>query len=212
MPTFKITIAYDGTSFVGWQRQAQGVSIQGLIEDALRPLDGRDIVVHGAGRTDAGVHAIGQVASFTLARPIDAASVMRAANSRLPSAIRVVAAETADAEFHARYCAHSKTYRYAIANGELLDPFMRLYAWHVAGAVDLLSMRSAARVLEGRHDFAAFQASGGKGKTTERDIYAIELSSTENTEGAEVQPLLGTKSRRELRVRSGGERAAAVAS
>ena len=84
MPTFRITLAYDGTDFVGWQRQAAGVSIQGLLEDALRELDGRDVAVHGAGRTDAGVHALGQAASFTIERDIDPATIVRALNAKLP--------------------------------------------------------------------------------------------------------------------------------
>src|SRR6185436_7016817 len=92
LPTFKITVAYDGGPFVGWQRQTNGTSVQGLIEDALRTLDDRDVTVHGAGRTDAGVHALGQVASFTLRRDITAAVVQRALNNHLPDAVRIVSA------------------------------------------------------------------------------------------------------------------------
>src|SRR6185369_4382644 len=103
MPTFKITLAYDGTDFVGWQRQATGISIQGLLEDALADLDGRDVTVHGAGRTDAGVHALGQVASFTVRRPIEPGVLARALNARLPAAVRVVDAEPAGDTFHARF-------------------------------------------------------------------------------------------------------------
>jgi tRNA pseudouridine38-40 synthase len=205
MPTFKITIAYDGTPFVGWQRQARGTSIQGLIEEALRPLDGRAVTVHGAGRTDAGAHALGQVASFTLARAINGAAVMRAVNSRLPPAIRIVAAEEVDAAFHARYGAPSKTYWYRILNRALLDPFERAYAWHVAETLDLPRMQTAARTLEGRYDFAAFQARGATTRTTEREIYAIELSTTENTENTERKSILRTTSLRVPRVLRGGE-------
>src|SRR6186997_1807865 len=93
MPSFKITVAYDGTDFVGWQRQANGPSVQALLEDALRELDGRDVAVAGAGRTDAGVHALGQVASFTLERAIAADAVRRALNARLPDSVRVLVAE-----------------------------------------------------------------------------------------------------------------------
>src|SRR5262245_63369047 len=102
MPTFKITLAYDGGPFVGWQRQAEGTSIQGLIEDALRALDGREVTVIGAGRTDAGVHALAQVASFALERSIDAATVVRALNARLPRDVRVMSAREAPDGFHAR--------------------------------------------------------------------------------------------------------------
>ena len=207
MPTFKITIAYDGTSFVGWQRQARGTSIQGLIEEALRPLEGGDVTVHGAGRTDAGVHALGQVASFTLARAIDAGAVMRAANSRLPHAIRIIAAEEVEPAFHARYGARSKTYWYRILNGALLDPFHRAYAWHIAEALDLAGMQSAARALEGRHDFAAFQASGGAAKTSEREVFSIRILTAElcTAEDAEAAPILRAKSLRGVRVPSGRE-------
>ncbi len=170
MPTFKITVAYDGTGFVGWQRQAQGTSIQGLLEDALRVLDGRDVTVHGAGRTDAGVHALGQVASFTLERAIDAGGVLRATNAQLPAAIRVVRAEAVDPTFHARRSARAKTYGYRILNSDVPDVFERAYVWHVPGALDFNAMQAAARQLEGRHDFAAFQASGAATKTTEREV------------------------------------------
>src|SRR3954452_3060694 len=123
MPTFKITVAYDGTNYVGWQRQAAGISIQGLIEAALGDLDGREIAVHGAGRTDAGVHALGQVASCTLNRSIDAAVLTRALNARLPPDVRIASAEAMAAEFHARFDARAKTYRYRIHNAAVMSPF-----------------------------------------------------------------------------------------
>jgi tRNA pseudouridine38-40 synthase len=176
MATFKITIAYDGTGFVGWQRQARGTSIQGLIENAVSALDGRHVIVHGAGRTDAGVHALGQVASFALVRDVDADTVMRAANARLPPAVRIVDAEVADAAFHARHCARAKRYAYRILNRRVCDVFERAYVWHVPGALDTGAMDAAARQLEGRHDFAAFQASGSAAKTTEREIFCVKLS------------------------------------
>src|SRR3954464_6113503 len=103
MASFRVTVAYDGTEFVGWQRQASGVSIQGVLEDALRELDGRDVAVAGAGRTDAGVHALGQVAGFSLQRVISADAVLRAVNARLPPSVRVVAATATDEAFHPRF-------------------------------------------------------------------------------------------------------------
>src|SRR5437016_1128166 len=112
MPTFKITLAYDGTDFVGWQRQASGVSIQGLLENALRDLDERDVTATGAGRTDAGVHALGQVAAFTIERPLAADTVVRALNARLPDTVRVLSAEEAGASFHPRFGARAKSYHY----------------------------------------------------------------------------------------------------
>ena len=171
MTTFKITLAYDGTGFVGWQRQTNGISIQALIEDALRELDGRDVTVTGAGRTDAGVHACGQVAAFTIARELGPDAVVRALNAHLPHAIRVITAEAAPAGFHPRFGARAKTYRYRMWNHEVMSPFDRAYAWHVAGPLDVAAMAAAARLLEGRHDFAAFQAAGSSVATTEREIF-----------------------------------------
>src|SRR3982750_2073763 len=112
MPSFKITIAYDGTDYIGWQRQATGASIQGLLEDALREFGDGDVAVAGAGRTDAGVHAIAQAASFSLVRATTADAVVRALNAKLPDAIRVMAAAEVPAAFHARFDARAKTYAY----------------------------------------------------------------------------------------------------
>jgi len=181
---FKITLAYDGTGFVGWQRQASGTSIQGLLEDALRELDGRLVTVVGAGRTDAGVHALGQVAAFSIERAIGADVLMRAVNARLPPAVRIVAAEEAPPGFHPRFGARKKTYRYRIWNGEVISPFERQYAWHITGVLDVERMASAARLVEGRHDFAAFQAAGSETQTTERELFSsrVKISTTEDTE------------------------------
>jgi tRNA pseudouridine38-40 synthase len=172
MSTFKVTVAYDGTDFVGWQRQASGTSIQSLLEDALRGLDGRDVIVTGAGRTDAGVHALGQVASFALHRSIEPAALMRALNARLPAAVRVVDAEHAAETFHARFDATRKFYRYRIWNADVLSPFERAYAWHVRGALDAGAMHDAAALIAGRRDFAAFQAAGSATASTDREVFS----------------------------------------
>lgn len=173
--TFKITLAYDGTDFVGWQRQASGVSIQGLLEDALRGLEGRDVAVAGAGRTDAGVHALGQVASFRLERLIEPAALRRALNAQLPFAVRVLEAEAVAPEFHARFGARRKTYRYRICNALVMSPFERRYAWHIFGPLDAEAMQHAARRLEGTHDFASFRTTGGTPRTTRRTIFSSEV-------------------------------------
>ena len=175
MTAFRITLAYDGTGFVGWQRQASGTSIQGLLEDALRELDGRLVTVVGAGRTDAGVHALGQVAAFSIDRAIGADVLLRAVNARLPPAVRIVAAEEAPPGFHPRFSARKKTYRYRIWNGEVISPFERQYAWHITGVLDVERMASAARLVEGRHDFAAFQAAGSETQTTEREVFTSRM-------------------------------------
>jgi tRNA pseudouridine38-40 synthase len=175
VPHFKITIAYDGTGFVGWQRQAAGTSIQGLLEHALKALDDRDVAVTGAGRTDAGVHALGQVASFTINRVIAADVLVRAVNARLPDAVRVLAAAEMPAAFHARFDATRKVYRYRIWCADVVSPFERAYVWHVPGALDVGAMQAAALVLEGRHDFRAFQAAGSAAKSTDREVFASRV-------------------------------------
>jgi tRNA pseudouridine38-40 synthase len=175
MNTFKIVLAYDGTDFVGWQRQASGVSIQGVLEDALRTLDDRDVAVAAAGRTDAGVHALGQVASFSLERAIDCGTLVRALNANLPDTVRVMSAGEAPPAFNSRFDARAKTYRYRIWNGPALSPFERRYAWHCAGPLDVAAMDAAARRLEGHHDFAAFQAAGSDVRTTERTIFVSRI-------------------------------------
>lgn len=206
MPHFKITLAYDGSGYVGWQRQAEGVSIQGLLEAALHELDDRHVAVHGAGRTDAGVHALGQVATFTLARAIGAATVLRAMNARLPEAIRVLEALDVDEAFHARFSARGKTYRYRIWNGEVVSPFERSRVWHVTGDLDVDAMRAAARMLEGRHDFASFQAAGATTKSSERELFYLKLSTTGDTGETGEKSFAGTGSDlRVVRAPRGGE-------
>ena len=175
MRRFKITVAYDGTGLVGWQRQAAGTSIQGLLEHALGQLDERDVTVIGAGRTDAGVHALGQVASFSLAREIAPGAVVRALNARLPDSVRVLTAIEVPTAFHARFGARAKTYRYRLWNSEVLSPFEHQYAWHLVGAIDVAEMAAAARIVEGRHDFAAFQAAGAATRTTERELFSSRI-------------------------------------
>jgi tRNA pseudouridine38-40 synthase len=172
MRSFKVVLAYDGTGFVGWQRQASGTSIQGLLEDALRILDDRDVTVIGAGRTDAGVHALGQVAAFTLERAIDAGTLVRALNAHLPEQVRVLSAVQAPASFNPRHDARAKVYRYRIWNAPVLSPFERGYSWHILDPLDVAAMDEAARRLEGRHDFAAFQAAGSDVVTTERTVFS----------------------------------------
>lgn len=198
MPSFKITIAYDGSPFVGWQRQAAGTSVQGLIEDVLRDLDEQNVAVAGAGRTDAGVHALGQVASFTLRRVITADVLARALNACLPDEVRVVSAEEVAPSFHARFGARAKTYRYRIWNADLLDPFERAYAWYVPGPLAIDAMQTAARVLEGRHDFAALQAAASARGSTERVVFFSRVVAPCDSGGADLG--LPARSRRPERV------------
>jgi len=184
--TLKLTIQYDGTNYVGWQRQAQGISIQGLLEEALFPFEGEPLSVHGAGRTDAGVHALGQVASVRTRSQHSCGTLQRALNSVLPVDVRVVAVEDAAHDFHARFNAVSKTYEYRIAQAPFVSPFDQRYVWHVPGRLDVEAMRRGARGLLGRHDFAAFQSVGGDVHTSERTILFIDVLEDAAGPGASV--------------------------
>lgn len=177
--TIKLTIAYDGTEFVGWQRQENGVSIQGAIEDALATIDGAPVTLHGAGRTDAGVHALAQAASARIAAQLDDQTLARALNAKLPPAIRVTAVETVADEFHARFSATGKTYEYRIWNGAAMPPFIRLYAWHVPEPLDLGAMRQASAALVGQHDFAGFRSAQSVNRTTVRRLWTAEWQASE---------------------------------
>jgi tRNA pseudouridine38-40 synthase len=174
MRTVKLVLQYDGTDYVGWQRQASGTSIQGLLEDALRPIEGAAVTVHGAGRTDAGVHARGQVASVRLTATIEPATLARALNAVLPLDVRVASAEEAAEDFHARFNATGKVYEYQIINAPFASPFLRRYVWHVIPPLDVDAIVAASAVLVGEHDFAAFQGAGSDVHTTVRTIRRLE--------------------------------------
>jgi tRNA pseudouridine38-40 synthase len=172
MRSVRLTIAYDGTGYVGWQRQESGESIQGWLEDALGKIDGSRVTVHGAGRTDAGVHALAQVASARIASPLDDATLARALNANLPPPIRVMAVTTVADDFHARFSAARKFYEYRIWNGPAVSPFVRQYVWHVPQRLDLERMQRAAAAIPGEHDFSAFQGTGSRTHTTVRRVTA----------------------------------------
>lgn len=172
--TLKLTLQYDGTAYVGWQRQANGVSIQGLLEEALATIEGATVTCSGAGRTDAGVHALGQVASCAIEHSIDEITLLRALNAILPGDVRVVAVERVTPDFHARFGAVSKTYTYWIRNAPVSNVFNRVYSWHVPQLLDHAAMRSASEALAGRHDFAGFQSSGSDATSTVRTILGTD--------------------------------------
>jgi tRNA pseudouridine38-40 synthase len=178
MRTLKLTIAYDGTRYVGWQRQDNGVSIQQLIEEALAPfMPGRPLpAVTGASRTDAGVHALGQVASVRVAidHPLDA--IQRALNIRLPGDIRILGVDEAPPGFHARIDAGGKRYRYRVAVAPVVLPMHRWFVWHVPARLDIEAMRAAAAPLVGAHDFAAFQATGSSVVDTRRVVRRLDIA------------------------------------
>ena len=176
MTILKLTLQYDGTEYVGWQRQAAGTSIQGLLEEALHPIEGRPVVVHGAGRTDAGVHALGQVCSFRLSASIPPQQLPRALNAVLPPDIRVVEAAVMPDDFHARFSSTGKVYDYRIVTGRFASPFLRRYVWHVKGRVDTSVMQASSARFVGTHDFAAFQGHGAVRRSTVRTVQRLEWS------------------------------------
>jgi len=172
--TLKLTVQYDGTAYVGWQRQETGESIQGLIEEALRPIEGGPVAVHGAGRTDAGVHALAQVAHVRLGSTLDPGTLARALNATLPPDVRVVEAVEAEGDFHARFNAVGKVYEYRVLNGPTVSAFLHRYVWHVPMSLDLDAIREASAALVGHHDFAAFQGAGSTVTSTERTVTRLE--------------------------------------
>ena len=159
LQNWKLTLAYDGTDFQGWQVQPGLATIQGELQAALGRITGESPLPQGSGRTDAGVHALGQVASFALQAPIPAANLHRALNRTLPPSIRVLAAELAPITFHARHSAVAKTYEYRIFREPLCPPFLARYVYACPWALDLDKLQACARMLIGEHDFLSFAAS-----------------------------------------------------
>ena len=160
MPRYKLTLEYDGAPFVGWQRQANGLSVQQALEEAIFAASGEDVVAHGAGRTDAGVHASGQVAHVDLAKSWGAFRLSEALNALLvPKPIAVLAAEEIAADFDARFSAQMRHYVYRIVNRRAPLALARERAWHVKRSLDVETMREGAALLIGRHDFSTFRDS-----------------------------------------------------
>jgi tRNA pseudouridine38-40 synthase len=188
MRMLKLTVAYDGAGYVGWQRQAEGTSIQGVLEEAIARVEGHEVTVTGAGRTDAGVHAIGQVASVRVTSTIACDNYVRALNVSLPPDIRVRRVEDAPESFHARFDARHKTYRYRILNAAIASPFEARYAWHVTFPLDIEAMRAALNFCVGEHDFATFQGTGSTVRDTIRTIERAEIAQATTTETGD--PLL----------------------
>jgi tRNA pseudouridine38-40 synthase len=187
MRSFKLTIAYDGTDFHGWQMQANKPTIQGELVGVLQRLTQERIVLHGAGRTDAGVHALGQVGSFRTQSPLSALEFQRALNALLTPAIRIVGCEEVGPDFNARWSAIGKTYRYRLYRGRVVPPFLHRYVLHYPFPLDEDKMTDGAARFVGVHDFASFAASTGsedddKGRSTEREIYLTELMRSADNE------------------------------
>ena len=180
---FKLTLQYDGTDFHGWQMQGEERTVQGELTRVLSLLAGRAVVVHGAGRTDAGVHAEAQVASVELEREFAPEKLRAAVNGNLAPDVRVIAVELVPAEFHARYAARGKTYRYRIFNAPYLSPFLARFAHHDARSFDLARMKECARLFLGSHDWTAFSAAQTDVQTRVRRVTRLDVSERWSAEG-----------------------------
>jgi len=185
MRNIKFILAYDGTDFSGWQSQPGQSTIQGTLTDVVEKLTQRRLTIHAAGRTDAGVHAVGQVVNFKTQSELASEEFQRACNALLPPSIRVVAAEEVGPDFHSRWSALAKTYRYRIFRGRVVPPFLWRYVQHDPFNLDFDAMAQAARLFEGERDFTSFAASSGseeddRERTTTRVIYRSEFLRSSN--------------------------------
>jgi tRNA pseudouridine38-40 synthase len=181
MRNIRLTVAYDGTDFHGWQRQPQSPTIQDEVELSIEKITGARVTLYASGRTDTGVHAAGQVANFTTHCPIPCPSLVKALNDILPIGIRVRKAEEVAAGFHARYSAKAKTYRYRILQAAICPPFLARYVYHHPFPLDCRRMAQAARLLEGEHDFTSFAGSDParkqKGQAADSNVRRVLHSS-----------------------------------
>ncbi len=178
----KLALSYDGTDYRGWQVQPGLPTIQGKLEEVVGEIEGRPVSVAGSGRTDAGVHALAQVAAFSIENPIPAPNLKKAMNRLLPPAIRVHSAEEVDSEFHPRFDAVAKTYEYRIVRSEVCSPFEWRFVHHFPYSLDFFRVQELAPMLEGEHDFSAFASSDDRdadGKTKVRRIFSsrVEMDS-----------------------------------
>lgn len=183
MKNFRLVVVYRGDAFCGWQKQKRPPrpSVQEVLENACSEMFQRPVAVTGAGRTDAGVHSLGQVASFRVDTGIGPESIRRGLNRLLPEGARVSGVEEVPDDFHPRYQAREKTYRYLAQDGETPHPLLRSFVHFVPGRLDLERMRRSAERLVGRHDFAAFQGSGRRAADTVRTILEIRVEETAET-------------------------------
>lgn len=180
MKNIKIIIEYEGTNYFGWQRQPEGPTIQEVIENALQNITGENISLLGSGRTDSGVHALGQVASFKTESNIKAAEFQMGLNSSLPKDITILDAREVDLDFHAQYSAKSKTYIYKIFNSPHPSALLRNRSWYIPQPLELDLMKKPAEYLIGEHDFKAFAQSGTDLKTTVRTVLRAYIEQKDN--------------------------------
>lgn len=168
---FRLTLAYLGQSFAGWQRQTNAVTVQATLEEALAAVAGARVVTGGAGRTDAGVHARGQVVHGELPRPLPARALVHGVNTHLPATVRVLAAAPAPPGFDARRHAQAKEYSYRLSRAAVVSPFDAPFLWQVPARLDPEMLRRGAALLAGRHDFSAFALAGGSHRSAVRTIF-----------------------------------------
>ena len=188
MRTLKLIVEYDGSDLCGWQRQKNGPTVQQHLEHALAAMTGQPVTVIGASRTDAGVHALGQVAHFQTEAAIPTRGFRRGLNSHLPPSIAVIACDEVPAGFHARFDSRGKHYRYTILSRRERSPLRQGRAWHCPRPLDLDAMKRAAAHCIGERDFSAFRAAGCTAHTTTRTITAIDIAATSVTAGDSRQP------------------------
>jgi len=180
MRNIKLTIEYDGTNYLGWQRQRRGPTIQQTIEDAIEKITKNVVKLIGSGRTDSGVHALGQVANFKTSSGLPTHKLLKALNATLPQDISIVKCEEADVTFHAQFDAKSKVYAYVILYRPYPSALERLRAWHIPFTLHLREMTEASKALIGEHDFSAFGLSTHNLRSTVREVLKLELSLREN--------------------------------
>jgi tRNA pseudouridine38-40 synthase len=180
MAWFKLTLAYDGTEFSGWQRQPDRRTVQAEVERAWLEITGETVRVTAAGRTDAGVHALGQVVGVESATRIEPAALVLALNARMPEDVAVRGVESAPDSFHATTDAQRKRYRYTIFNDFRRSVFSRRYAWHVPTRLDVPAMHAAAQHLVGTHDFESFQSAGSHRESTVRTLFAVDVNARDS--------------------------------
>lgn len=180
MRNIKLTIEYDGTDFCGWQMQPSQRTVQGEIEKAIKIIAGKEIIIFGAGRTDAGVHANGQVANFHIDSHIHSHRFAAAINSLLPKDVVIKESIEVDDCFHSRYNSIGKEYKYIIYNDKIRSTLLRDYSYYVNYHLDIEKMYRASRILVGTHDFRSFMSSGGSAKKTIRSIHSLDMISEKN--------------------------------
>jgi tRNA pseudouridine38-40 synthase len=176
----RLDIVYDGTDYLGWQIQSDPRTIQYELTTALSRLEEQSVTLHGAGRTDAGVHALGQVASVNLSRDREPNEILRAVNGTLPRDIRIISASEASPSFNARFDAKQKTYQYQIWTGEVMNPLLNRFAWHYPFALNDELVAREASMLVGTHDFTAFTVSDAEASSKTRTILDVKLTRNEN--------------------------------